>query len=390
MNHRSTSNNSVACLRPVRVTSSEQLAELLPVLAAQTSIAVDTESNSLYAYRERVCLIQFSTIDTDFLVDPLTGFDLAPLGDIFASSKIMKVFHAAEYDVMCLKRDFGFEFANLFDTMWAGRILGWPRVGLGDILREEFGVRTNKRYQRYNWGKRPLESDALAYACLDTHYLLPLQRSQTEALKENGRWEEAQEVFAQVAASQAASSCFDPQGFWRIKGVSNLTRRELAILSALYVWRDQEAQRRDRPPFKVLNDHTLVELAQARPRTLDQLARTALLKPHSLRRYGKGVLQAIRRGSEAKLPTPPPPAPRRPREEVVRFEALRAWRRKMAADRGVDPDVVLSNAVLWELAELNPHTPEEWSRVEGVGPWRRRTYGKEILEVLRSTDRIGT
>lgn len=384
MNHRESISKPTSCLQPVSVTSPEDLANLLNVLAAETLIAVDTESNSLYAYQERVCLIQFSTPTADFLVDPLAGLDLTPLGDIFASSAITKVFHAAEYDVMCLKRDFKFEFSGLFDTMWTARILGWPKVGLGSILSKEFGVHTNKRYQRYNWGRRPLEPEALAYACLDTHYLLALQSIQSEALVNTGHWEEAQEVFAQIAASEAAPTATpDPQGFWRIKHLSGLSRRELAILSALYLWREQEAQRRDRPPFKILSSVTLVKFAQVCPSTMEELERAAPLKPYHLRTYGKPILQAIRQGKNARLPVPPS-APRRSKEEVMRYEALRAWRKKMATKRGVDPDVILGNAALWQLAELNPQTIGEWDRISEVGPWKRRAYGEAALSVLRS------
>jgi len=382
MNYQYSSHSPTQSIHPALVTSPEQFDEVLGVLAAQDVVAVDTESNSLYVYKEQVCLIQFSTVEQDYLVDPLAGLDLAPLADIFSSPKITKVFHAAEYDVMCLKRDFGFSFANLFDTMWAARILGWPRFGLGDILLKEFGVHTNKRYQRYNWGLRPLKPDAVTYASLDTHYLLPLEQIQAKALKSNGRCEEAQEVFAQVAAVEGASSTFDPQGFWRIKGLRNLTGGDLAILSALYVWRDQEAQRRGQPPFKILGNRTLVNLAQAHPLTLGELERTSLLKSHLVRRYGRSVLRAIRSGRESPSLSPPPRPTRRSRDEVTRFERLRAWRKKTAAVRGVEPDVVLGNTALWKIAELNPRTMEDWKRVDGIGPWKRRAYGKAVLEVL--------
>jgi len=367
---------------PAIVTSPPQLAALLQVLSAQPAVAVDTESNSLYAYREQVCLLQLSTSDADYILDPLAGLDLSPLARFFAAPEVQKVFHAAEYDVMCLKRDFGFRFANLFDTMWAARILGWPRVGLGDVLKQTFDVRTNKRYQRYNWGKRPLEPEALAYACLDTHYLLPLRRLQADALMQRGRWEEAREAFDQVAASEPFSNTFNPESFWRVKGAHDLTGREQAILRELYIWRDREARRRDRPPFKVLNDHILVALAQTCPRTVAELASVDSLKPYHVRRYGKRILRAIKQGMGGRPPQYPPPPPRHSEAEVGRFQALRVWRKRVAAERGVDVDVVVSNAVLWAVAEQNPRTIEDLSRIEELGPWKRKAYGEAILRVL--------
>ena len=364
------------------VTSPPQLATLLETLSAQPTVAVDTESNSLYAYQEQVCLLQFSTPHADYIIDPLAGLDLSSLAHFFAAPDVQKVFHAAEYDVMCLKRDFGFRFANLFDTMWAARILGWPRVGLGDVLKETFGVRVKKRYQRYNWGKRPLEPEALAYARLDTHYLLPLRRLQADELMQKGRWEEAQEVFDHIAASEPTSHTFDPEGFWRIKRAHDLAEHEQAILRELCLWRDREARRQDRPHFKVLNDHTLVSLAQARPRTPEKLAGMDGLKPYHVRRYSKRILRAIRQGMRAQPPHPPAPLPRHSEAEVARFETLRTWRKQVAAKRRVDTDVVVSNAVLWALAEQNPHTLKDLNCIKGLGPWKRKAYGEAILKVL--------
>jgi ribonuclease D len=119
---------------PVWVDDQINLKRMAEHLSMQTRVAVDTESNSLHAYRERVCLIQFSTPKRDYVVDPLALEDLSLLAHLFSSAKVEKIFHAAEYDLICLKRDFGFEFNNLFDTMQAARILGYQYVGLDSIL----------------------------------------------------------------------------------------------------------------------------------------------------------------------------------------------------------------------------------------------------------------
>ncbi|PIX46945.1 MAG: hypothetical protein COZ54_02550, partial [Anaerolineae bacterium CG_4_8_14_3_um_filter_59_70] len=153
---------------PVWISTPVALQKLAGELTRQPRLAVDTESNSLHAYREQVCLIQFSTHETDYLLDPLKLNDLSPLAPIFANPKIEKTFHAAEYDIITLKRDFGFSFANIFDTMQAARILGYKQVGLDSILAERFGVVVNKRYQKADWGRRPLSRDELNYARFDT------------------------------------------------------------------------------------------------------------------------------------------------------------------------------------------------------------------------------
>ena len=185
---------------PIVVTHEDTLARMVERLSREPRVAVDTESNSLYAYREQVCLIQFSVPGADYLVDPLAVENLTRLGPLFADGGMEKVFHAAEYDVVCLKRDFNFEFNNLFDTMVAARILGREEVGLGALLEHEFGVKLDKRFQRANWGERPLKGELLAYARLDTHYLLELRDRLYPKLMERGLWALAEEDFRRMGA----------------------------------------------------------------------------------------------------------------------------------------------------------------------------------------------
>ena len=144
--------------------------ELMQRLAREKTLAVDTEANSLYAYQEQVCLIQISTNTDDYIIDPLPLNDLTPLGDIFKDPGVEKIFHASEYDILIMNDDFEFEFRNLFDTMLAAQILGREKLGLDALLEEFIGIKVNKKYQRANWGKRPLTDDMLRYAQMDTHY----------------------------------------------------------------------------------------------------------------------------------------------------------------------------------------------------------------------------
>ena len=152
-----------------------QFSEMLDNIFEQSIIGVDTESDSLYVYHEKVCLIQLSTSNTDYLVDPLKINNLHPLNDVFFNEKIEKIFHAAEYDIMCLKRDFNFQFSNIFDTMIASRILSKNKFGLSNLLNEYFDLEINKKYQRANWGRRPLSEEMINYASVDSHYLIALR-----------------------------------------------------------------------------------------------------------------------------------------------------------------------------------------------------------------------
>ena len=366
---------------PILITQQPQLTAMLDRVRGYTSIAADTESDSLYVYREKVCLIQVSIPGFDYLIDPLSGIDLTPLGQLLADPKIQTVFHAAEYDVICLRRDYGFTFANLFDTMWAARILGWPRVGLGDIMQEKFDVTLDKHWQRHNWGKRPIEPAALSYARFDTHYLLRLRDEQLRALHQLDRLEEAQEVFADLAQSENTRHAFEPDDFWRIKGVWDLGGRAQTILRQLNSLRDREARRQNRPAFKVFGDKTLIALAERSPHKIEQLKSIEGLSELLIKRYGPALLEAIERGRHDPIPMPPPRSA--PDQAVLaRYEKLRTWRKQVAAQRGVEPDVIVGNAVLMEIAQRQPHALSDIPPMSWFGPWRRRTYGQAILDTI--------
>jgi ribonuclease D len=376
---------------PTLVRSVGALEEMLARLMVELAVAVDTESNSLYAYTERVCLLQFSVPGEDYLVDPLAIEDLSPLGTLFGEPGIEKVFHAAEYDVMVLRRDFGFEFAGLFDTMIASRVLGWPRYGLGALLEEHFGITTDKRMQRTNWGRRPLSLEQLEYAQLDTHFLLQLRDRLLAGLSADGRLAEARAAFARVAQSEWTERTFDADGFWRIKGIRDLDETGLAVLRALYIHRDQRAQALDRPPFKVLGDRVLLDMSRQRPRSLSELGHIKGLPRRLPSRERRRLLSIIGQG----LRDDPPPKPERasrdrPDEETVdRYEALRRWRKERAKARGVEPDVVLSNRTLHVLARRNPTSPDALAASGSLNDWERQEYGREIVALLRRQKRIG-
>ena len=368
---------------PIHVSDEDSLGRLVLALAPYPVVAVDTESNSLHAYRERVCLIQFSTPAADYIVDPIRLPGLNPLAPFFASPSQEKVFHAAEYDLICLRRDYHFECTNIFDTMSAARTLGWPQVGLAAILDTRFGVKLNKKYQRADWKRRPLTPEQLDYARLDTHYLVALRNQQLQALTESGHWPEAHEEFERLARLRGDSDHGgpDPTAFWRVNGARDLTPAQAAVLQALFAYREEQAERMDRPPFKVMGEATLMELARRAPCHAEDLQRLPGMTPEQVHRHGHGVLRAIQAGLHAPAPLAPQ-ADRESDEVRDRYDRLHTWRKDRARARGVESDVILPRTVLWDLARCPPSTHGELARITDFGPWRRATYGEEILALL--------
>lgn len=359
-------------------------------MECETLIAVDTESDSLFAYFEKVCLMQISTLEMDYIIDPLAlsaANGIAPLMPLFADEQVEKVFHAAMYDILCLKRDYRFEFRNIFDTMIAARILGWKNVGLGSILQERFGVLLNKKMQRANWGRRPLTAEQIDYAAKDTHYLIALHDLQINELERLGRLEEAREEFDRLTRVQATVKNFNPDAYWNITGAKDMDQIELGVLRELFRFRDRQARKEDRPVFKVLSDHTMLSLATIRPCTLQDLSSIYGVSDLAVQRYGHAILDAIDAGRTVPQTTAPClPLPAQSlidNDARMRFAKLKDWRKQRAISRGVDPDVIVSNDVLSATARKNPQTMDSLVAESDLGPWKLQAYGEEILEVLR-------
>ncbi|MFZ4816157.1 MAG: ribonuclease D [Phototrophicaceae bacterium] len=367
----------------VYVDTDAKFRAMLNTIKDSPLLALDTESNGMYAYKERVCLIQLSTRTSDFIIDPFEIKNLQPLGDILNNPQIEKVFHAAEFDLMTLKRDYGFVVQNLFDTMFAARILGYTAFGLGSLLEQFFGVRVDKSHQRDDWGRRPLPQASLRYAQMDTHFLPTLRDQFKAALEQGGRWEEALEIFVEASDVPAAERHFDPEGYWDLGRPSQLTRREFAVLREVYLLRESLAEQEQVPSFKIFTNRLLIHLAQHYPRTLTQLGQVPEISALQVRRFGNAILEAVKRGRLSSLPTPPPLPPPPPAELTERYTLLQQWRKERGIQRGVDSEIILSKAALWRLARQLPTTLDELRQIEGIGPERFRLYGEELLTLIQ-------
>lgn len=367
------------------IDTDEALRSLADELSEVELIGVDTESNSLYAYHERVCLVQVSTREKDYIIDPLTIDDMSPLGELLENPEIEKIFHAAEYDQMCLKRDYDFSIVNLFDTMIAARILAIPYVGLANLLDEYLDVKVNKSHQRDNWGKRPLPADSLKYAQMDTRFLPRLRDILKKMLIDEGHLEEAQEIFNEMSTDKRKHEGrnFDPEGFWKLGKPHKLGAQEMAVLREVYLLREEIAQERDIPPFKVLSNASLVNLSRDMPHKFEHLSRVRGIKPVHIRRYGKRIISAVRAGERQRVDNPPrhePPPP----EVSERYVALHTWRKERANERGVESDVILPKHTLWKLAWSPPETIDDMEGIRGLGPWKLKTYGNELLQIIET------
>ncbi|MBC8506678.1 MAG: ribonuclease D [Anaerolineales bacterium] len=369
---------------PIFIARPNALRRLVEELSSESHIAVDTEANGLYAYREQVCLIQFSTPTTDYLVDTLALDDLSPLAAVFENPNIEKVFHASEYDLIILHQDFEFSVVSLFDTMIAARILGWNAVGLGSILEDLFDIRVNKKYQRANWGQRPISKEMMNYAQIDTHFLLPLRDQIELELKESGRWPLAVEDFLRCSQVDSLNHRNGNGDCFRIKGAHDLKPQRAAVLRELCIFRDRKARSMDRPLFKVIGDKSLLEIAEKAPKSNKELEKIRGISKRQVNWLGEGLLASVKRGLAAK-PLAPVRKPRPNYQYLNRVDQLRSWRIRKAQSFGVMSDVVMPKDLLLDLAEKNPGSKSELNLILESVPWRLGEFGDELLSLLGSS-----
>jgi ribonuclease D len=355
------------------------------------ALALDSESDSLHHHREKVCLIQVADgAGHAWLIDPLQGPDLSPLGAIVADPAVVKVLHGADYDVVTMKRDFGFTFTSVFDTMIAARCLGLPAVGLQALALGELGVTLTKDSQRDDWSVRPLTPRQQAYALADVQHLLELYEKLRARLVETRRlsWvEEECEAVTTLPPSRRRQS----DDFLGVKGARRLSPRQLGALRELYAWRESVAERTDVPAFRILGNEPLLALAEGLPRDAAHLEKlrgqSAGLRPLPLRllqRHAAPVLEAVGRAlalRDAELPRFPPAPPRPQVDDATRkrVEALKAWRSQKAAALAVDVSVVLPQRLLDKVAEAAPRELGQLERIEGLRRWRVAEFGDELI-----------
>ena len=369
---------------PPILTTTEQINDFAVELEKYPVIAVDLEADSMHNYQEKVCLLQFSTPDTTVLIDPLAGVDLGSLRPVMANPEIRKIFHAADYDIRSLSRDFDIKINGLFDTMISCQFLGEERFGLADVLRKYFSIELDKQYQRADWSKRPLSSEMIRYAAADTSHLHELVDILESKLIQKGRLEWVQEEFILMEAVRFADP---PESlFLRFKGAGILNPRQLAVLENLLQWRDKEAQRRDCPLYKVLGNKEILELARQMPITVKQMDHLPGVSSRLIGRYGKKILPEIL----AALDLPDTALPVYPRGErrakdpqiEKRIILLKEWRKKIAVKLKIDPGVLINNTLLEELARKYPRTEGDFSNIDLLKNWQCQVLGEGILQTL--------
>lgn len=328
------------------IVSDSQLAEVLARLDGIDRVAVDTEADSLHCYYEKLCLIQLSFGGNDYLIDPLAGFDLAPLADALKKREI--VLQGADFDLRLLRRNLDFVATRIFDTVIAARLVGIREFSLSALVERFFGIVLTKSSQKANWAQRPLPRHMAEYAMNDTRYLLPLAETLEADLRERGRFEWFQQSCQRALEQVSVQRVRDEEEAWRISGSGKMDGRASAVLRELWQWREKEAQTADRPAFHILQNHLLLEAAQA-----FASGETPDFRHFSERRR-KGFRHAAERAlhlAESEWPMRRRRARGRSTPQMEKTaEELRRRRDAVADEHGLEPSIVAPRGALDAVA----------------------------------------
>jgi ribonuclease D len=383
---------------PPLIVTSEALASAVRSLAAgEGPVAVDAERASGFRYGHRAFLVQLRRQAAGtVLIDPVACPDLSDLDSALADTEA--VLHAASQDLPCLA-ELGYRPRRLFDTELAGRLLGYPRVGLGTLVEEVLSLSLEKSHSAADWSTRPLPQEWLRYAALDVEVLVELRDALARQLEEQGKAEWARQEFAAVLTAEPAGVRQDP---WRrTSGIHRIrTRRGLAIVRELWLERDKIARRRDMSPTRVLTDAAIVEAARLTPAEPDDLSKIAGFSSRGARRHAPEWLRALRRARtlpDRSLPQPsapqgdgPPPAHRwqeRDPEAARRLTAVRVVVAALADSHGLPAENLLAPDAVRRLAwqPPEPATPETvGTDLAGYGarPWQTEITALPIARAL--------
>ena len=357
-------------------------------VAAQPVVALDTEADSLHSYFDKVCLIQMSIPGEDMIIDPLCKFDIAKFGEILADRAITKILHGADYDLRILNRDFGFTIANLIDTMVCSQLLGYEAFGLAALLDRHFGFKVDKKHQRADWAMRPLPPDMLEYAATDTRHLIALAGRLRDELTALGRWEWAVEEFGRQEQIRFNEKDGDEEPFRRLKGLGALDRRSLAVVRALYDFRDGLAREADRPPFKIFGNDLIFEIARIKPTSTQDFNSIKGVSGYHRGRFGRDIVRLVKEA----MAIPDEELPEksesktwlRDREMEARIDRMKKARDKIAKDLKVDASVLAPRHILVSVAEAQPHEPADLDRVPVMRNWQKALLGQALIDALRS------
>ena len=371
----------------VDVSRGSQLDDVITGVSRVKELAVDVEADSMHHFKSSLCFVQVGTDENIWLLDTLQpDVRVGAMAEVFADPSRTKVFHAAMGDLQYLA-EAGIRVSGLFDTHRAATLLNWPKVGLGDLVKEKLGATLKKEHQQADFSVRPLPAELRAYIADDVRYLTELGRMVRQSCRDADVLEEVELDCARMCAeAQVRPDIMQTELKLPKQG---LNPKQIALAQAvgkrLHVLRLALAEKADVPMGRMLSNTALGEIATKAPTLMPELGRLKNVRGQFAREHGEAVLAVVKECIDAQragtLPLEEEKKDREPGKRR-REEALVAFRKEAAAKRNVTPSVVLSNPLVDEIATLNPKAPELLATLPWFGPKRLALYGEAIVATL--------
>lgn len=349
-------------------------------LSGAKSISIDTESSGYFTYYSRICLVQITVNGKNYIIDPLAPLDMSLLKPIFEDEKILKIFHSATDDIKALKRDFGYNFKNIADTMYSSKLLGMEHNSLNYLVEYYHSIKLSKTEQKSNWEKRPLDKHQLQYAALDTAYLESIWEKMAKELEEAFLLDEAISEFEKMVDEVYKGRETNPEVAWhKFPNILKFSSEQRRTIFDVLQFREEKAKKMNKAPFRVLNNETIAKIV-AEPPSSEEIQKILGKKD------GQQLLNILQTPSGPPLTKADFPKVDNnitPSEEA-KLRHLHKWREKIMKKRGVDHSMILSNKQLLVLIRDTPSSLETLEKFHFLSKWKLQNYGPSLLKALNS------
>lgn len=363
----------------------EELEELAVHLKSCRQVGVDIEGDGMFHFREKVCLLQLSDGIDDWIVDPLKAKNISILAPFFFDPGVEKIFHGGDYDIKSLYRDYGIVVNNMFDTEIASRFAGLKYSGLDHLMMDFLGVKTEKKYQKKDWSKRPLTDNMLLYAAMDAHYLIEISDILKDMLKDLKRLYWVHEESFNISEARFFKKSERPH-FKSFKGAGRLDRRSLAVLEGILKFRYRLARKKDKPLYKILPNRLIIRVAEKKASSEKELK--ALMTPGHYKRFGVQIQNIV--SNAMQIPSdslPKYPKKKRPvrfdNSVAVNARKLKEWRAEKSEELDLDPGLIMNNALLAEIAHCNGENGLRLRDIDSLKHWQVKEFKDELEKIIR-------
>lgn len=344
-------------------------------------VAVDTEFVRVDTFYPQAGLVQVGDGRSAYLIDPLQIRDWQPLAGLLEDPAVVKVLHACSEDLEVLQRLTGSLPQPLFDTQLAAAYLNLGfSMGYSRLVKDVLGVELPKGETRSDWLQRPLSELQVRYAAEDAVHLAEVYVALAQRLSDEKRaWvlEDGAELIANLRREVPPEELYqEGKQAWR------LSRQQLAVLRALYAWREREARRRDLPRNRILRENSLWPLARFQPDNLASLGRIDDMHPRTVRQDGETLLRLIKEAAATPPESWPEPLPEPlPLEASSLLKKLRKVGQAEAERLQIAPELVLRKKTLEALLKSGyPNGP--YQLPDSLRGWRRQRMGQALLDRL--------